>query len=338
MSFTTDQELHEIADLLIPTVAKGRSPANHGRRPSDNSNRWYGPPSDTDSADEAILPHLDSRFRNPPPSMPAPIHPDSEYGLRSDRPTSAAAYAAFHLPRPIIRSTYTSDSDHVSDSSYQDHSDTPSLVYSASQSSYSGSSSRSAHSYASPSTPNSSFLSIIEENYDTSHRMYGSHISHNERGGNSLGSRESLDFIQEAPKTADRTPKSAHTFFASTERGNSVDTLTDRTALSVPVSPASPRGSPLARLLKKKDSQLSLPLEMDMPYSQPTAALDAKALKAEQKRQRKEESKARKEQLAHDLKARALMRAAQDKASLNSQEKKKKEIVAMYGDPSGFVM
>lgn len=115
-------------------------------------------------------------------------------------------------------------------------------------------------------------------------------------------------------------------------------------SLASPMSPLSPKtpATPLsptkissfARFMKKdKGSRTSV----SSAFSQ--LPLDSKAMKAEEKRLRKEEAKARTERLAEQLKARAKepTRSIGDSSSI-STERNKKEPHAMYGGLAGIVM
>jgi len=112
--------------------------------------------------------------------------------------------------------------------------------------------------------------------------------------------------------------------------------LSPKTPIS-PMTPLSPTSSAkissLARFMKKdKGTRDSISSQVSQ------LPLDSKALKAEEKRRRKEEAKARTERLAEQLKARAKERAREADTSSVSTERKKKDPAAMYGGIAGVVM
>ncbi|KAJ3756496.1 hypothetical protein EV360DRAFT_95675 [Lentinula raphanica] len=105
-----------------------------------------------------------------------------------------------------------------------------------------------------------------------------------------------------------------------------------------PVSPST-KASPFSLFSKKeKGSRASMSSSISHQISQ--LPLDDKAMKAEEKRRKKEEAKARTERLAQELKARAKERARlqADNNSIISAERRKKEPGAMYGGMAGVVM
>ncbi|KAJ3877989.1 hypothetical protein F5051DRAFT_406893 [Lentinula edodes] len=106
-------------------------------------------------------------------------------------------------------------------------------------------------------------------------------------------------------------------------------------------SPTSPstKTSPFSLFTKReKGSRSSLTSSISSQASQ--LPLDNKTMKAEEKRRRKEEAKARTERLAEQLKAKSKERARMeaDNNSNFSAERRKKEPGAMYGGIAGVVM
>ncbi|KAJ4481981.1 hypothetical protein J3R30DRAFT_3285643 [Lentinula aciculospora] len=108
-----------------------------------------------------------------------------------------------------------------------------------------------------------------------------------------------------------------------------------------PLSPTSPptKTSPFSLFTKReKGSRSSVSSSISSQVSQ--LPLDNKTMKAEEKRLKKEEAKARTERLAQQLKTRAKerARAEADNNSTISIERRKKEPGAMYGGIAGVVM
>ncbi|KAJ7600839.1 hypothetical protein C8J56DRAFT_911415 [Mycena floridula] len=363
VSVSTENEIHAMAELLDGSVIS----RDTSRSQSRNSDTTYNPQSDDDSADEAVISRPYRQYASPRRRVDS-SSTYSDGDSVDQQQYHGAPYSAFHLPRPRLGQVYTSDGE--SRGGY-----TPSLVSSAS---YSSLSSSSRSNPMSPSTPSSGFghelpagypLTIIQEDHDGTRRVYGDLGSQNHYD-RVVGSQESLDLISSPPPKSSATSQSTTTLKTSgTERFHSsspapfllrtvdngkrsVDTVRERIESVGSSSPkmgsfsrsqpnkgdtvrdrtestgsTSPSTGAFSRLLSNK-SLVSTPIQL----------LDPKAAKAELKKQKKEESKARKEKLAHDLKERS-KKAAADRASLNSSERKKKEaVVSMFGTADAFTM
>ena len=256
---------------------------------------------------------------------------------------------SFDLPR---RSTnITPDTLSPITHQFSDISDTPSLMSSR------GSSRGSMISQFTPLTPSTaqfSFpsgsdhghpLEVIEERFQEDHVTPLPHTSDLgidvvSRSSPSKGKYATLPpsptvIITPSAPTSVRKAPPAKLSLATPFRSTSMDTLTPKSATVLPI-PGTPN-SAFSRFFggssKKDVSQIDI-----ASISSPSTGSSDKSFKAELKKAKKEEQKAKREQLAMRLKESSKQRAvAEDKLSLKSQEKKKKEpVVSMYGNVDGM--
>uniref|UniRef100_A0A0W0FUG0 Regulatory protein ral2 n=1 Tax=Moniliophthora roreri TaxID=221103 RepID=A0A0W0FUG0_MONRR len=335
VSVSTDQELRDFADLLVPTINQPMERPTHDRAKSGDSGLFVdlSATARTSSADEWR--HLSSQA---PLIRTSSVSSEGHYDLHSpdghvDRvylPPSPA-YPSFHLPLNQSRTPRVDTDGHSHDTS-----DLPSLTSSTSRSSLNSSK---RHSPLTPATlvipPEYTYsepspLSIIEEQGQEEH--YWRHGEYR-----SLSTQRSFSESEEhsLPK-AWPTKKSVIEWNYQTPP--SLTTLDSQSPepISPPASITSPtKSSSFSRLLRReKGGNFGNITQTKLP-------LDNKALKAEEKRRKKEEAKARTEKLAMDLKRRQEERkkAASDRLSVSSAERKKKEMATLYGGfAEGIVM
>ncbi|KAF5382281.1 hypothetical protein D9757_008441 [Collybiopsis confluens] len=370
VSIYTAGEMQEIADLLGSTIDAPSDRPQHDRAKSDEFTEtfvdpaFYSPISDDESDNEGPHDYTSSMpSRQSHSSLYSAYSQPSEYELvTSDGEIEkvylppSPVYPGFHLPR------YRSSSN----------SETPSLASSRSRSSYSSTSS----GLLLPPTPglaspaefaDGHALPIIIEkqenpDWDRSPRSTdGDSFSPVDTLITSWPKQKSKlqwkvpnkanrpqDIIVEEPRRpASPTPPPSPAY--------SVSSLAYPITPSTPstpsffLSPTSPtfstttkKSNTFSRLLKKQDRFPSSDSTASLASQISQLPLDNKALKAEEKRRKKEETKLRTERLAAELKARAKerVRAEADNVSTTSTERRKKEPGAMYGGlgKAGLVM
>jgi hypothetical protein len=349
VSLHTADEIYDVADLLGSAVGTPADRPRHERAQSEDILEAIPDPSisfpvsdDENDVDRPQGSILSSRSRIS--SQSSYSYQPSEYELvtadgeieKVYLPPSPV-YPGFHLPRSRV-------------------SDTPSLVSSRSRSSYSSSTS----SHLLPPTPGLTSpaeygehpLPVIAEKQSESPEWERSSDS-GYRGSLPLHISPPVVLADAWPKKKSNlqwivpeneiTEESIHSrsqspvsFTFSDSNSTLTSPLSPRTP-TTPQTPLSPTStvkiSSLARFMKKDNSSRS-----SISTQASHLPLDSKAVKAEEKRRRKEEAKARTEKLAEQLKARAKERARAADASSISTERKKREPGAMYGGLAGVVM
>ncbi|KAL0069864.1 hypothetical protein AAF712_003134 [Marasmius tenuissimus] len=337
VSITTDQELRDVADLIEPMINIRVQRPSHDRARSDDdlgetvvdpvasarstelTSSWVEEEEEFDET-ESI-----SRSSTHTPSLISPsVSTDSQYDLLSPDGRIERVYLP---PSPRIKSLSSRRPSYVSDVA-TDVSDVPSLLSSTSHSSLASSKGHSPptpHTIVVPPEYLEPPLGIIEEK-----RQEEQHWSH-EHTTASIHTSLSSEQSDAGSKTGWTTQKA--TIEWSITRSTTSFSSGGSTHSPDPISPTSPsfKGVSFSRFLKrdKADNHSTSKLPLD------------KALKADEKKRKKEAARIQTERLAQDLKKRqeTRKRAQEDSASLSSTERKKKqEGMAMYGGMAGFTM
>ncbi|KAJ4472374.1 hypothetical protein C8R41DRAFT_591801 [Lentinula lateritia] len=350
VSLRTAREMHDVADLLGSTIDAPIDRPRHERAQSDETildpsihSPTTDDESDVDKHSTSILSPSRSRL-----SYASTYSQPSEFELvtadgqieRVYLPPSPS-FSGFNIPRSRTSAI----------------SETPSLASSRSRSSYSSTSSHQLPPTPGIITPaefaDGNLLPVIVEKQSegqewssnsSSEEISALRVSPPDTLVSSWPKQKSIlrwkvpisprrDAITEEVRRPDSPGQWSPSFF---------DTLTptsqDSPTTPSPTSPST-KTSPFSLFTKReKGSRSSLTSSISSQVSQ--LPLDNKAMKAEEKRRRKEEAKARTERLAEQLKAKSKERARMEADNISnfSAERRKKERGAMYGGIAGVVM
>ncbi|KIK57178.1 hypothetical protein GYMLUDRAFT_763085 [Collybiopsis luxurians FD-317 M1] len=364
VSMYTAGEMHEIIDLLGPTVDAPVDRPRHDRARSDDLAETFidpllhSPVSDDESENEVDIPQIISTMSSSGRSRKSYASYASSYSSYSQPSEYELVTSDGEIERVYLPPSPTYPGFHLPRSRASGISEAPSLSSSRSRSSFSSSSS----GLLLPPTPglaspaeyvDGHALPIIVERQNESQDW-----------DLSSGSSESLSpsdtLVASWPKHKStlqwklpNKPPPKEIIIEEPRRPASPTPPSPADSQTSPLSPISPKtpispyllspASPTASTFSSKKGSLSRLLKKDKLHPSDSTAslasqisqlpLDNKALKAEEKRRKKEEAKLRTERLAAELKSRAKQRsrAEADNASTISADRKKREPGAMYG-------